>query len=100
MTWRGIKKTNDSVLELKAYVIGEFEKIYQFDLVNDNIVFALSDNLFMSIDTIQWDENLFCLVMSYGESPDLRPDDGDTYYIDDYDTPEELFDAMLKETQR
>ena len=41
-----------------------------------------------------------CLGMEYGETSEVFPDDGDLYHIDDYDTPDEMFNAMLEETKR
>ena len=39
------------------------------------------------------------LGMEYGDCPDNFPDDGDLYYPVDYDSFDELFAAMLAETQ-
>lgn len=41
-----------------------------------------------------------CLEMNYTNLKEHEDDDGDLYFIDDYETVDELFNDMFEETRR
>lgn len=97
MTWTEIQSSNDMLSDIKSFLVREFSKIYSFSRINDDTVFSLPDGLSMSIFTMHG-KGFGCLGMNYKAVN--SNDDGDLYYPDDYDTPNELFLAMLEETRR
>ena len=97
MTWAEILSSSDKLSDTKSFLIKEFSKIYSFSSINDDTVFSLPDGLSMRIFTMHG-KGFGCLGMNY--KSDDSNDDGDLYYPDEYDTPNELFLAMLEETRR
>jgi hypothetical protein len=73
------------------------KNVYLFSEEESSVIFEVDNDTKMKIVELTGkDENSF--VMNYYSSDD--EDDGDQYYISEYDTPDELFNAMLEETQR
>lgn len=99
MIWKEIRKTDDLVNDAKSFIIAQMKKQYKYITSESEPIFILNDKVFMRVFTMHG-ENFNCLGMEYGENPDVLSDDGDLYYIDDFGTPEDLFNAMLEETKR
>lgn len=96
MIWKGMKNSDVRREEIKNYIINAFSKYYPR---NGNNAFVLSDKTIISVFSMgggQFD----CLGINYQNNPEFGNDDGDLYYIDDYDTVEQLFADMLEETRR
>ena len=97
VTWAELLPMNDSITTAKEYIIERMKSIYEFNIVDNIVFFYLDQDTVMHIVTLHWkDED--SLVMDY-HSPD-DDDDGDQYFISDYETPDEMFQAMLEETRR
>lgn len=93
-TWTEVLKKYKSV---KDYLITRMKNVYLFSEEESSVIFEVDNDTKMKIVELTGkDENSF--VMNYYSSDD--EDDGDQYYISEYDTPDELFNAMLEETQR
>ena len=93
-TWTEVLKKYKSV---KDYLITRMKNVYLFSEEESSVIFEVDNDTKMKIVELTGkDENSF--VMNYYSSDD--EDDGDQYYISEYDTPDELFYAMLEETQR
>jgi hypothetical protein len=93
-TWTEVLKNYKSV---KDYLITRMKNVYLFSEEESSVIFEVDNDTKMKIVELTGkDENSF--VMNYYSSDD--EDDGDQYYISEYDTPDELFNAMLEETQR
>lgn len=99
MKWTELQKTNDLLNDAKDYIIEQMKQQYHYETKDNAIIFSLPDNVFMKVFSMHG-EHFNCLGMEYGSTPDLLPEDGDLYYIADYDTPEQLFYAMLAEIKR
>ena len=101
MSWVGELKTTDSLMEIKNMAIERMKEVYPYSIQKGEICFSLPDGVFMQFwmwrGETEYDN---ALGMEYGNRPDLLPDDGDLYYPADYDSFEEMFAAMLEETQR
>lgn len=94
MAWMEKNFNGDSEL-IKAELEKCFEKHY--DRSDHDSRFLLLDGSAMEIDILHWeDEHSF--VMDYKSETDW--DDGDQYFPSDYGSFEELFEAMLEETQK
>lgn len=102
MKWTEQLKTTDSLMEIKNMAIEQMKAIYPNNEDKDgNVCFKLPDGLFMRIWVWKSDtEYDNALGMEYGETSNLFPDDGDLYYPADYNSFDELFNAMLEETRR
>lgn len=97
MIWKETNSKAERRAQIKSYVIERFKKIYPFISENDTVLFRLNDEEIMKVVSLggtHFDD----LVMNYKSPNDS--DDGDLYTIDDFDTPEKLFEAMLEETKR
>lgn len=102
MKWMEALNVNDSLMEIKNMAVERMKTIYPYSERKDNIVcFSLPDGVFMQFWTSRGNtEYDNALGMEYGNKPELLPDDGDLYYPADYDSFDEMFAAMLEETQR
>lgn len=97
MIWKETSSKAERRAQIKSYIIEQFKKIYPFTFENDIVMFRINDEEVMKVISLggtHFDD----LVMDYTSLNDS--DDGDLYTIDDYDTPEKLFEAMLAETKR
>ena len=99
MTWTEIRRSNDLVNDAKAYAVERLKKIFMCLPSEETPTFILPDGTFMRVFSMHG-KGFNCLGMEYGETSEVFPDDGDLYHIDDYDTPDEMFKAMLEETKR
>lgn len=99
MTWMEMKKTTDPITTIKAAIIDKMKSIFPFLIVDGNIVFSLPDGLFMNVFSMKGDD-FDALGMEYGEKQEYQTDDGDLYYISDYESLDDMFQAMLEETKR
>lgn len=100
MIWKETKNKSQRCDELRQYIEDRFKKVYPFSVTEKgSSVFSLPDGLKMSVFSMSG-THFDSLGMNYKNSPEFGDDDGDLYYIDDFDTPEDLFSAMLEETKR
>ncbi len=92
-TWKEIK----SLIEEKRYIESRFEEVYPFIVEEEEKIFLLPNDMKMHVDKISdWG----CLVMEYTDpGGKVFGEDGDRFWRMDYDTPDEMFQDMLKETQ-
>ncbi len=94
ITWTELLKPNDDFFTLKQFIIEKMKKHYSHYEKDGVTYFKIDKDTVMYICVLHWQtEN--SLVMSYC-SPD-DDDDGDQYYPDDYTSPDEMFESMLKE---
>lgn len=94
-----MKKTDRRRSELREYVENRFKSIYPFKIAENGFaIFDLPDGLKMSVFSIGG-KHFDSLGINYTNSPEFGDDDGDLYHIDDFETPEDLFNAMLNETK-
>lgn len=96
MTW----KETPNNKSLQEYIEERLKKIYPYEIDKEDnrIYFSLPDESVVRVDNFKKNE---VLVMSYWSDidEDMRGD-GDLYYLEDYDTLDEMFEAMLEETRR
>lgn len=95
MTWTETLSKTERRAQIKEYIINRFKEIYSYS--ENPLEFTISDGSKMKVVSLGG-THFDSLVMSY--KSDYDDDDGDVYHIDDYDSPESLFTAMLEETQR
>lgn len=94
MAWME-KNFNSNPELVKQALEKRFEEKYNRHNIDGR--FLLPDGSAMEIDILRW-ETESSFVMDYKSEMDW--DDGDQYYPSDYDSFDELFAAMLAETQR
>ena len=100
MIWKETKNKKQRRNELRKYIEDCFKKVYPFSITENGLpVFSLPDGLKMNVFSMGG-THFDSLGMSYKNSPEFGDDDGDLYDIDSFNTPEELFKAMLEETKR
>lgn len=97
MIWQETSSKAERRLQIKSYIIEQFKNVYPFTSENNTVLFHINDEEVMKIVSLGG-THFDALVMDYTSPYDS--DDGDLYHIDDYDTPEEMFNAMLEETKR
>lgn len=97
MTWTEIRSLTDE----KLYIISRFEKVYPCVIENEEKTFLLPNNVKMHVDSLRWpDPSDNCLVMEYTDpGMEVFGEDGDCFYREDYETPDAMFQDMLKETE-
>ena len=97
LTWKGINSLNDE----RLYIESRFEKIYPFILENNEKHFLLPNEIKMHVVTMYWpNPSDNCLVMEYTDpGQEVFGVDGDCFYREDYETPNAMFQDMLKETE-
>lgn len=92
-TWTELLK-NDDFQAVKQFVTEKMKEYYDCYEKNGVTYFKVGENTTMHICLLHGKtEN--SLVMSY-LSPDDN-DDGDQYYTDDYSSPDNMFEDMLRE---
>lgn len=94
-----MKTTIDPVSTIKAAIIDKMKSVFPFLVVDGTTVFSLPDGLFMNVFSMRGDD-FDALGMEYGENQEFQTDDGDLYYISDYQSLDDIFQAMLEETRR
>ena len=99
MTWTEMKKTTEPVKSIKSAMIDKMKSVFPFLIVDGTTVFSLPNGLFMNIFSMRGDD-FDALGMEYGEKQEYQTDDGDLYYISDYESLDDMFQAMLEETHR
>lgn len=84
------------MIDEKRYIETRFEEIYPCIVEENEKIFILPGDVKMHVDKISsWG----CLVLEYTDpGDDVLGNDGDTFYRSDYETPDAMFQAMLKET--
>lgn len=94
MTW--VEKNFNCDSEM---IKDELEKCFErhYNRSDSDQRFLLPDGSEMEIDILHWEDG-HSFVMDYKSEKDW--DDGDQYFPSDYNSFEELFQAMLEETQR
>ncbi len=97
MTWTEIRSNDNYLNDTKSFLEKKFSKIYTADQVGNDTVFSLPDGLEMTIFILHG-KAFNCLGMNYRSETDNE--DGDLYYPEDFETPDDMFTAMLEETQR
>lgn len=104
MIWRGERCSSEKQLrELQEYVNSELSKQYkQIDVVNDRTCFLLDTGEILSI-TCMCGGKFFDLCTEYADNIDdmkkYYTTDGDLYPPDEFDTPDEMLQAMLVEIE-
>lgn len=92
---RKMTKTRESV----EYIVNRLRKIYEERKINNEDWFILPNQVAIHIDIIEKNR----LVIEFADNEEkakiYMADDGQTYYIGDYATPDELFIAMMKEIE-
>ena len=98
MIWKESPKPKNK--SLREYIEEKFQKIYPYEIDKEDnrVYFDLPDGSTVRVDN--FDKNV-SLVLSYWSDidEDMRGD-GDRYYLEDYDTLDDMFEAMLEETRR
>ena len=97
MIWKETSSKAERRAQIKSYIIEQFKKVYPFTSENDTVLFRINDEEVMKVVSLGG-THFDALVMDYTSPYDS--DDGDLYHIDDYETPEEMFKAMLEETKQ
>lgn len=93
----GMQSKHEAYLKMKSYVETRFPEIYPFQIENGQTFFSLPDGSGMKIVLLNWQNENYSLVMDYSSADEC--DDGDQYCIEEYDSPEALFEVMLAETE-
>jgi hypothetical protein len=96
MTWMEIRSDDDFLDSARSYMITRFKEIYKSFTKGGKTFFELSDGCTMHIDTMH-SKDFECLVMVYVSENDN--DDGDQYWPEDFETPNDMLEAMLAETK-
>jgi len=94
--WTELLTSKSDIKTVKSFFESKMKEHYKSFEKNGTTCFILSHDTTMHICAFN-EGTESCLVMSYKSSDD--DDDGDQYYISDYDTPDEMFKAMLEETK-
>ena len=99
------KNANERRNELKELIIGKFKIFHPFEVIDEVTVFTLDDGLLMDVFSMSdRDSEDGIIAMEYSENmQDFKnhvSEDGDSYFADDYETANELFNDMLEETRR
>lgn len=94
-----MKTANDPVSIIKSAIIDKMKSVFPFTVIDGITVFSLSNGLFMNVFSMKGDD-FDALGMEYGENQDFQTDDGDLYFISDYKSIDDMFQAMLEETRR
>lgn len=97
MTWTEIRSSDDLLIDIKTFLEKKFSMIYSADKSGGDTVFSLPDGSSMRI-FLMHGKKFNCLGINYKSDND--DEDGDLYYPEDFETPDDMFTAMLEETQR
>ncbi len=92
-----MKEKRHDIDRVVDYITKRFKEIYRYEEKDKQCLFYLPDGCTMKSVPLRWGTE-FSLVMNY-ISPDDN-DDGDQYWLDDYSSVDDMFDAMLEETKR
>ena len=97
MTWPEIP----TLIDEKHYIESRFETVYPFIIKKNERIFLLPNDVKMHVVTLYCrDPSNNCLVMEYTDpGQEVFGEDGDCFYREDYETPDALFQDMLKETK-
>ena len=104
MIWKGEKcSSNKQLRELQEYINQKLsERFKKVDVVADRDCFLLDTGEILSI-TCMNGGNFFDLCTEYANNTDEMKQyfttDGDLYPPDEYDTPEDMLQAILKEIE-
>lgn len=81
----------------EATLAKKYEKI-EFNGQKVEAWFKINDSHFVHVDLLS-DNNFNCLVLEHAESMDQRylAEDGDLLYPQDFDSENQLIEAMIKE---
>lgn len=99
MTWKAIRNQNDIVSDALTFITEKLKTLFPFSESEKNCIFLLPDGVYMRVFSMRGD-SFNCLGMEYGDSPNALCDDGDLYYPQDYETPDDMLNAMLEEINR
>lgn len=99
MTWTEMKTAIDPVSAINVAIIDKMKSVFPFTVIDGITVFSLPDGLFMNVFSMKGND-FDALGMEYGEKQDFQTDDGDLYFISDYESIDDMFQAMLEETRR
>ena len=97
MTWGQIRKSDDIIDDMISFVEERMSGRYSYCERDGRRVFRLDDGSYMKLFSMRG-KGFDCIGMEYGEDGALFPDDGDLYYFSDLNSPDDMFDAMLKDT--
>ena len=98
MKWTG-KSKSELKQEAVRLVEEQFMSVYPYNKPNDGkIRFTIPDGSEFSVFTMDFGKSGAIGLEYFGGESD--GEDGDLYYIEDYDTPEAMFAEMLEETRR
>ena len=95
MTWTENSSRQMNINDARAFIEERFKGVYPFEEKNETVLFTLPDGFIMKVVSLGSKFN--ALVMDYTSSFDS--DDGDTYRLEDFETPDAMFEAMLEETR-
>ncbi len=94
-------KTEKLLNERRRYVSEKLKEKYKEALFGDEQWFILPDN--QAIHIVELLSGYNSLVIEYAENAEERSrklaDDGSQFALVDYDTSEEMFEAMMKEIE-
>lgn len=95
-TWTELLSKNDSIEIIKKLIEEKFKEYYGCFNKDRILYFDLPHETTMELVILKWDTECG-IVMSYNSPGDSE--DGDVFYPNDYNTFDEMFEAMLKETK-
>ena len=95
MTWTENSSRQMNINDARVFIEERFKGVYPFEEKNGTVLFTLPDGFIMKVVSLGSKFN--ALVMDYTSSFDS--DDGDTYRLEDFETPDAMFEAMLEETR-
>ena len=85
--------------ELAEYVTNRLAEIYEERNINNMRWFILPNKVAIHVDVVTSE----LLVIEFADNEEkakiYMADDGQTYYTGDYTTPDEMFNAMMKEIE-
>lgn len=80
-----------SLNDARAFAENKFREVYPYSEKAGEVIFQLPDGSTMKV--VQLGGKINALTLAYTE------EDGDLYYPEDYDTIDDMFAEMLKETK-